>query len=294
MKIYFALLATCLTITFANSQTKYLGQRVPGSKPQPFAPGMISLPNQTEFGSVFSNDGLVFYYAAEPGGKAEIRAMKLVNNKWIGPEVVISHETYSYNDPYLSPDERRLYFISNMALDGTGEKKDYDIWFIEKKGNGWSEPINAGPMINSQRNEYYMSFTKSGTMYFSSNVNANDEKRENFDIYAAKNVKGEFQKAVKLSDAINTPSYEADVFVDPGETYLIFSSSRPGGYGRGDLYISYKLADGSWGEAKNTGKEINGPFSEYCPFVTADGKYFFYTKENDIYWVEAATFKEIR
>jgi hypothetical protein len=294
MKIYFALMLTYLTISAANSQTQYLGQPVPGTKPVVLARGTISLPNQTEFGSVFSSDGAVFYYAVEPGGKAEIRAMKLVSNKWIGPEVVISHEKYSYNDPYLSPDERRLYFISNMPLNGTGATKDYDIWFIERKGNGWSEPINAGPMINSHRNEYYMSFTKSGTMYFSSNVNATDEKGENFDIYAAKHIKGEFQKPVKLGNTVNTPYYEADVFVDRDEAYLIFTSSRPGGNGRGDLYIAYKLNDGSWGEARNLGQEINGVLSEYCPFVTADGKYFFYTKENDIYWVDATILKSFR
>ena len=291
MKLLFSFIIFLAATTFACGQTKYLGQQLPGATPTIFAAGVISMPNQTEFGSVFSKDGSVFYYAVEPGGKAEIRAMKFINNKWTGPEKIVVHEKYSYNDPFLSPDERRLYFISNMPLNGTGDVKDYDIWYVEKIDNKWSKPINAGEKINSAGNEYYMSFTKNGTMYFSSNVNATDEKKDNYDIYAAKSVNGEFQTPLKLSDAINTPYYEADVFVNPEETYLIFSANKPGGHGRGDLHIAFKKEDGTWQDPKNLGKEINGNFSEYCPFVTADGKYFFYTKENDIYWVDAKILK---
>jgi hypothetical protein len=30
-----------------------------------------------------------------------------------------------------------------MPLDGVGAKKDYDIWYIERRGDKWSKPINA-------------------------------------------------------------------------------------------------------------------------------------------------------
>ncbi len=271
----------------------YLGQPDPGSTPALFAPGLVSTEGQTEFGSVFSKDGNVFYYAAEPNGKAEIRSIRFKNNTWGKPEVVLIHEQYSYNDPFLSPDEKRLYFISNRALDGKGDKKDYDIWYIEEKGNRWSEPINAGNKINSFKNEYYISFTKTGTMYFSSNRNTLEDTN-NYNVYSSQNRKGEFQTAVKLSNAINSDFYEADVFVAPDESYLIFSAEKPGGYGGGDLYISFRNANGTWTDAKNIGNKINTERSEYCPFVTADGKYFFYTKENDIYWVDTSFIPKLK
>jgi len=72
-----------------------------------------------------------------------------------------------YNSPFLLPDELRLYFISDQAQDGKGEKKDFDIWYLERQKDGWSElPINASPAINTKKNEYYMSFTDYGTIIF--------------------------------------------------------------------------------------------------------------------------------
>jgi hypothetical protein len=130
-------------------------------------------------------------------------------------------------------------------------------------------------------------------MYFSSNRNTKDNSND-YNVYSSKSINGEFQTPVKLSNAINSDSYEADIFVAPDESYLIFSADKPGGYGSGDLYISFRNANGIWTDAKNIGNKINADRSEYCPFVTSDGKYFFYTKENDIYWVDTSFIHKLK
>lgn len=272
----------------------YLNQKPPGLTPEKFAVGMVSLPDQYEFGSIFSQDGNEFYYAANVGERAEIRVMKHLNGSWSKPQRVIKNEIFSYNDQFFSPDERRLYFISDMPLDGQGEKKDYDIWFIKKEGDGWSAPINAGDAINSEKNEYYVSFTQSGTMYFSSNVGTGETNKSNYDIYSSKQINGVFQPPMRLSSEVNSEYYEADVFVAYDESYLIFCGDRPKGLGHGDLYISFKNTDGTWTKAKNLGETINTPGHELCPFVSKDGKYFFYTSNKDIYWVDAALLKKFK
>ncbi|PWV46501.1 PD40 domain-containing protein [Chitinophaga sp. S165] len=280
--------------TTAKQTTKYVGQDPPGKTPVKFAFGVVSVAGQHEFGSIFSGDGNECYYAVDEGGKAEIRYMKLTDGLWSWPVPILSDDTFSYNDPMLSPDERKLFFISDKPLDGSGKKKDYDIWYVEKKEDGWSAPINAGAMINSDKHEYYVSFSKSGTMYFSSNRNADTKRTDNFDIYASVAAERGFQRPVPLGDSINTKEYEADVFVAGDESYLIFCATRPDGYGAGDLYISFKKPDGAWTKAKNMGDVINTPGHELCPFVTADGKYFFYTSKRDIYWVDAKIIDDLR
>ncbi|MEM6830904.1 MAG: hypothetical protein AAF551_10350, partial [Bacteroidota bacterium] len=152
----------------------------------------------------------------------------------------------------------------------------------DRTPDGWSDPMNAGPNINSGGNEYYISFTNDGTMYFSSN-----KKDSDFDIYAARFSDGAFQPPVVLGDSINTSHYEADVFIDPEESYIIFCANRPDGLGEGDLYISFKKEDGTWTQSKNMGQPINSTYHELCPFVSKDGKYLFYTSNQDIYWVDA-------
>ncbi len=272
---------------------KYMGQVPPKLTPKMFAPNFISTEEQ-EFGSVFNADATEFYFGVNVYGKNEIRYSKRTGNNWSKPKTILSHDRYGYNDPFLSPDENRLYFISDRALDGVGEKKDIDIWYVERTEKGWSTPINAGPNINSDSNEYYSSFTEDGTMYFSSNKHAPEERNSDYDIYYSTSIRGAFQKAVVLGDAINTEDYEADVFIAPDESYIIFCATRENSFGQGDLYIGFKKADGTWTTAVNMGDKINTQNYEYCPFVTKDGKYLFYTSNQDIYWVSTAIIDELK
>lgn len=274
-----------------DEKLKYLKQKPPSTTPEIFAPNIISLEDEYEFGSVFNQTGTEFYYGVDINGSSEIRYSKLEGDKWSDPEVILSHDQYGFNDPFLSPDEQRLYFISQRSGEGFG---GYDIWYVEKRPEGWSESINAGPNINSARNEYYISFSKEGTMYFSSNKNAPEDNNGDFDIYYSVYEKEAFQKAEALGKAINTSNYEADVFIDPNESYIIFCGNRPEGMGRGDLYISFKDADGNWSQAQNMGEPVNSEGHELCPYVSSDGKYFFYTSNKDIYWVSTEIFKQYR
>lgn len=272
---------------------RYLGQEPPGIIPKLFAPNFIST-EESEFGAVFNLAGDEFYFAVDVNGKSEIRYSRMIDNQWTQPEIILSHEIYGYNDPFLSNDENRLYFISKRALDGVGELKDYDIWYAQKTEEGWSEPINVGTNINSKGNEYYISFTNEGTMYFSSNVNSDEENKSNYDIYYSKFIEGEFQEAMPLPKTINTEDYEADVFIAPDESYIIFCSTREDSFGRGDLYISFKNTEDNWTEAVNMGDKINTQYYEYCPFVSKDGKYLFYTSNQDIYWVSTEIINQLK
>lgn len=263
---------------------QYFGQQPPGMEPVVFAPDIISRKDTYEFGSVFNTDVTEFYYGVNIGDKSEIWFSKKIDGRWTEPSGLLPKEQFSYNDPFLSNDESKLYFISKRSQDGREETDHHDIWYVERNVNGWSEPVNAGPVINSDKNEYYISFVRNGSLYFSSNVK--ETRRNDFDIYCSIYNNGIFQSPVALSDAVNTTAYEADVFVDPDEDYIIFCASRREGLGQGDLYISFKNGDGTWSESKNMGSLINTPGHELCPFVTKDGKYFFYTSNEDIYWVD--------
>lgn len=42
------------------------------------------------------------------------------------------------------------------------------------------------------------------------------------------------------------------------------------------------------------GQFVNSAGHELCPFVTKDGNYFFYTSNQDIYWVDATIIHALR
>ena len=86
-----------------------------------------------------------------------------------------------------------------------------------------------------------------------------------------------------LPKEINSPYAEGKPYIAPDEHFLLFirydmPESIDGGRG---LYISFKKQDGSWTLAKNT--NIFGSLPKFTP----DGKYFFFSRGGDIYWVDA-------
>lgn len=293
-----AILVFSVINTFAQEgkkeDSKYLAQEQPGLMPKVFAPGIVSLQNRFEYGNTFSPDGREFFYAVNVGQKPEIHVVKFENNAWTKPVILINHQQYGYNDPFLTPDGKRLFFISDRASDGKGPKKDIDIWFIERTRAGWTEPVNAGKEINSNKNEYYISFAKNGKMYFSSNGETSAENDKNYDIKTSAYKNGQFQRSEVLGAAINSANYEADVFIAPDESYIIYCSERPGGKGAGDLYISFKDKGGAWQPARIMDAGVSTDAYEFCPYVTTDGKYFFFSRSGEIYWVSAEIIDKFR
>ena len=276
-----------------SSPNQYIDSNIPTTTPLLFAKDFISKDSIYEFGSIFNKEMDEFYFAIDSAGRALIKLSQFQNGKWSHPKSIISDEEFSFNDPFLSNDEKRLYYISDMPRNQRDTIKDYDIWYSERINDHWSDPINAGPKINSDANEYYISFTKDGAMYFASNIGKSEKRQHDFDIYKAPYLKGKFESPQKLNDSINSRRYEADVFIAPDESYIIYCSARKKEFGR-DLFISFKDEKGNWTKSKNMGEKINTKGPELCPFVTKDGKFFFYTSNQDIYWVSTEIFKEIK
>ena len=108
-------------------------------------------------------------------------------------------------------------------------------------------------------------------------------------------VDGEYGEAENVGPPVSSEHAEGDVFVAPDESYLIFvSSDRPGGFGSGDLYITYRQDDGSWSDAKNLGDTINTDQYDFCPVVSPDERVFFYTAGDDVHWVGAGFISRLR
>jgi len=79
---------------------------------------------------------------------------------------------------------------------------------------------------------------------------------------------------------------------------MIYCSMMPGGLGSDDLYITFKTNNDSWSKPVHIGNEINTEKSENRPYVSPDGKYFFYTStirgNRDIYWVDAQIIEDLK
>ncbi len=282
--VILAIFATSWTARdkFSDLKGDYLGQEPPGMIPKIFAPGVVSTP-KTEFNAAFSPDGEYFFYSVNEAGRETMLFMKRENDRWSTPQIAPFVSTSDDCDPYFSNDGKRLYFISTRPKKKNPTSKDWDIYFVERRDPGWSEPENIGTPVNSNHDEYYISLTGEGTIYFASDIEGGQGSH---DIYRSNRVDGRYAKPENLGKAINTKYMEHDPFVAPDESYIIYTSvNRPGGFGSGDMYISFRSKDRTWSDAKNLGKLFNTSGYDFCPIVSPDGKYFFFTQRGDIYWV---------
>lgn len=269
----------------------YLGQKPPGMKPELFAPGIICT-ERYEGSSAFTKDGKTFIFR-----RSGIYMMREVNGRWTKPEQQSFHGYHSVVDFTLGPDGKTLYFASSGPVkEGAPAGNGNNLWKAEMTGDGWSEPLPLGSLFNTGKHESYPSLAANGTLYFFRRVS-----QERSDIYLSRRVNGKYTEPVNLGAPVNTKFHEWDAYVALDESYLVICSTKPSGYGKDDLYISYSKKDGSWTTPIHMGAEFNSPGWENRPYVTMDGKYFFFTStkkppkgagagnagSNDIYWVDA-------
>ena len=79
----------------------------------------------------------------------------------------------------------------------------------------------------------------------------------------------------------------AHPFISPDESFLIFDKI-------GDMYITFLDNEGAWSPSKKLNHEINTSAYEFAPYVTPDGKYFFFTRDDNIYWVDAKILDDLK
>jgi hypothetical protein len=263
----------------------YLGQKPPGDAAELFAPGIVSTCMQHS-SAYFSPDGKEVYFSRMLPLPHVILSMKKENGIWTKPVVAVEGLT-----PFLSPDGKKLYF-----------SRDWALWVSEKKGNGWSEPKNLGDVVNFQKRQDGPSVTDDGTLYFCSMYGDQDG------IYRAELRNGFYFEREKLGSGINGGSVDGLPYIAPDESYLIFTSFRSGSVGMSDLYISFRRGDGTWTAPKNMGPKINTDAKEGYPYVTVDGRYFFFYSTRvsalnkkripdgpgNVYWIDAKIIQELK
>lgn len=271
----------------------YLGQKPPGQTPVKFMPGLIST-EDFELNSVFSPSGRFFLFSRRVNGQFKVFQSIRTGDTWSEPQMASFSRTYPGHadvDMMFGPDGKRLYFISQRPLKGYPLDR-YNIWHTDVTPLGWTTPEPLGPHINGQPHELYPMIVGNGSLYFSTD---RGDSLGAFDTYRAQGRDGGFDTPRPLSRAINSEFSEGDIFVAADESYLIHvSTGRPDSLGSGDLYISFKDEDGQWLPDQHMGDLINSDVIDFCPMVTPDGRYFFFSRGGDIYWVDATILEQFR
>lgn len=278
------LFASCDLINEKHDVKIPYPEPLPDSVALNFLPGIVSS-DSIDFGSAFSPDGKSFYFSRTTNHRSKIYSSHYNGENWTEPLLVPFADTaYAEADPAFSPDGK-LYFISTRPKNESDILPDYDIWVVSPlNGDTWSQPVNA-ESINSDSAEYYISFSAIGNLYFASS-RAGGLGEE--DLYFSKLIEGKYTPPENLGTSVNSVFSEYDPCISPTEDFIIFTSSnRKDGFGKGDLYYSTINNRMTWSEGHNLGRKFNSPAREYCPYLTPDGKYFFFSSDGNIKWIDS-------
>jgi hypothetical protein len=245
---------------------------------QPFLPEIISAFPSVRDLAMTADETEIYFTIQSPLGEASAIVMsRSVNGSWSKPEVLPFSGKYSDMEPFLSPNGLRLYFVSNRPADNTSAAKDYDIWVTERKDAraAWSEPKNIGAPVNTTENEFYPSVSNLNNLVFTRDGAGSKGKD---DIFFCKWNNGLYGAPASMNDSINTDGFEFNAFLAPDESFLLFTCyNRKGGYGSGDIHISYNKGNYQWTKSENLGKEINSSMMDYCPFVNVKTGILYFT-----------------
>ena len=156
----------------------------------------------------------------------------LKNNEWTDiKELPFNSNEYSTAHPTLSPDEKTLYFASDMP--GTlGQSDLFKVAIIGKDSYG--KPVNLGPLVNTPGRETFPFISQDNEIYFASDGHPG---MGGLDIFMSKiNADGSFKRIENIGSDINSPFDDFAYWIDLDTRYGFFSSNKVNGLGFDDIY----------------------------------------------------------
>jgi Tol biopolymer transport system component/tetratricopeptide (TPR) repeat protein len=178
----------------------------------------------------------------------------------------------------LSYDGLEIY-IESFQPGGSGY---VDLWRLRRDSvdEDWGSPENLGPEVNTENNDATACISADGlTLYFNSNRPGGHGKA---DIYiTTRATRGQpWGEAVNIGQLINSPDEDAFPWIVTDGLELYFDSTRPGGYGRKDIWVAKRATENDpWGEPENLGSNINSPSYDGLTCISADGLWLFFHSE---------------
>ena len=266
------------TITFSqkNHSEETLHQPIESTEEaRIFGKNIIST-GMYERDAALSPDGKTFYFTVHFNREIGIIAYsELKNGKWAAPKTASFSGNYRDIEPVFHPDSERLFFVSNRPAHKNENASDYNIWYVKRKSNGWGQPVMMDKTVNSEKNEFYPSFTNDGSIYFTA---AYEDTRGGEDLYYCKFENGSFNPPINMGDSINSANGEYNSFISPDGSFIMYNTHGKG-YKGGDIYIAFKNENNTWNTPVNMSKTINSNHFEFCPSLSPDGKHLFFTSQ---------------
>lgn len=186
---------------------------------------------------------------------------------------------FSEGCPIEGQDGKTLFIASNRPT--TAGPAGNDIWYSTRTASGWSEPVNAGPPVNTTANDFCPTPLHGKWLFFVSERTGPETcgaMSGSGDIYVTRNnpAKG-WETPVHLGCAgvgaggpnSTGPEFSPSIVETAEGTFLYYSSN--GGSGLQDIYMSRMREDGTFGPGQVVTELSLPEFDDRMPNVRKDG-----------------------
>jgi outer membrane protein OmpA-like peptidoglycan-associated protein len=173
----------------------------------------------------------------------------------------------------LSPNGQLLFIYKDDNGDG-------NIYFSEKKGDGWSSPQLMESDINTASWETHASVnaTEDFLVFVSNRPDGGFGGRDLW--YCRRLPNGEWALAQNMGSVINSQYEEDSPFISADGKTLIFSSQGHTSMGGFDIFRS-EFVDGAWSAPENIGYPISSSEDDVFFVLTPDGRHAYYSSRKD-------------
>jgi len=224
-------------------------------------------------------DGSKMIFTRRVNNDEDFYESDFINNKWSEAKPLGGKVNTNLNEgaQNISQDGQLLIFTGCNYPEGQGS---CDLYFSVKTNNGWSEPQNLGPVVNTDFWESSPSLSPDKRdLYFASSRAGGFGGR---DIWVTHRLPtGKWSRPENLGEAVNSSADESCPFMHADNETLYFNSNGHKGYGMTDLFFSKKINDSSWVVAENLGYPVNTIDDEGSLIVAADGKTAYYASDGN-------------
>ncbi len=274
----------------------------------------------------FTKDGKTIYFTrnnfldgkkgkdAKKSTLLKIYKATLDGDRWSNiTELPFDNDQYDVAHPALSPDEKTLYFASNMP----GTLGQSDLYKVAINADGsYGTPMNLGNVINTEGRETFPMVTSEGELYFASDGHPG---LGGLDIFVSKAEKdGSYKEVLNVGEPLNSSHDDFGFLINEKTRLGYITSNRDGGQGGDDIYkfketkkieytceqllagvvtdketglplanVKVTLSDANYKMIKEVSTDNEGKF--YMGSVDCQSKYYIKTEKADYNTVETPT-----
>ncbi|MGO1071199.1 TolB family protein [Lysobacter sp. CA199] len=261
---------TLLFAFAALAASPALAETLPGEL---LGPGTLSTA-ANETSATFSADERSVYFMRGDYASADttILVAERIGTGWGRIRVAPFSGVWRDSEPHISPDGKRLYFVSNrppapgappVTTTRAGQRfPGANLWYVDARDTGWGEPVHIAGAINAVASVFNPSQAASGNLYFSS---VREDSNGVNQLYMAEPLGSGWFAPRRLDVGLGPKANRMDPAIDPQERFLLFAGNEGDSRGAADIYIVFRDAQGGWGKPIALPGEVNSVWLENAP-----------------------------